>query len=227
MTGVHDERIRRISKKKIEVFQERILEWYLKKGRKFPWRKKGLTHYQYVIAEVLLQRTKAETVSKFYSQFIKDFPNWTILAEAVTAIIEQYLKPIGLYRQRAKRLHSLAVEMVKRKGKFPRDRTELESIPFMGQYIANAVELIIYKQPSPLIDVNMSRLLERYFGKRKMADIRYDPYLQKLSYKVVNHLKAKEVNWAILDFAAITCKSKPLCVICPLASKCIYYESTI
>jgi A/G-specific adenine glycosylase len=214
-----------VTAKNIIKFQQKLLTWYDTDGRHFPWRNKRLTQYQIIIAETLLQRTKAETVSKFYSQFIKDFPNWTSLAQADTAAIELYLKPIGLYRQRAKRLKNLAVEMVKRKGKLPRDRAELESMPFMGQYIANAVELIIYKQPSPLIDVNMSRLIERYFGKRKMADIRYDPYLQKLSYKVVNHSRAKEINWSILDFAALICKSqKPNCKSCQLNSNCSYFK---
>lgn len=214
-----------VTAKNITKFQQTLLNWYDTDGRHFPWRNKRLTQYQTIIAETLLQRTKAETVSKFYSQFTKDFPNWTSLAQADTAAIELYLKPIGLYRQRAMRLHNLAVEMVKRKGKLPRDRAELESIPFMGQYIANAVELIIYKQPSPLVDVNMSRLLERYFGKRKMADIRYDPYLQKLSYKVVNHKKTKEINWAILDFAALICsKRSPKCNICIFSRKCNYFN---
>lgn len=214
-----------VSAKNISKFQHALLTWYDTDGRHFPWRNKRLTQYQIIIAETLLQRTKAETVSKFYSQFIKDFPTWTSLANTNTSTIEQYLKPIGLYKQRAKRLKNLALEMVKRKGKLPRDRTELESIPFMGQYIANAVELIIYKQPSPLIDVNMARLLERYFGKRKMADIRYDTYLQKLSYKVVNHSRAKEINWAILDFAALICKSqKPICKSCQLNANCSYFK---
>jgi len=212
------------TQKNISKFQQTLLTWYDTDGRHFPWRNKRLTQYQIIIAETLLQRTKAETVSKFYSQFIKDFPNWTSLAEADTSTIEQYLKPIGLYRQRARRLKNLALEMVKRKGKLPRDRAELESIPFMGQYIANSVELIIYKQPSPLIDVNMSRLLERYFGKRKLADIRYDPYLQKLSYKVINHSRAKEINWAILDYAALICRAKnPKCNICKLRIGCNYF----
>lgn len=210
-----------VTNKKIKFFQDNIIEWYKINGRKFPWRNKGLTQYQLVIAETLLQRTKAETVSKFYKQFIKDFPNWIALANANTLDIEEYLKPIGLYKQRSKRLKGLALEMVKRKGRLPRDRAELESIPFMGQYTANAVELVVFNQPSPLIDVNMARVLERYFGKRKMADIRYDPYLQKLSYKVVNHENAKEINWAILDFAAIVCKARnPLHHICPLRKNC-------
>lgn len=211
--------------KKIILFQNKIFQWYKINGRKFPWRNKGLTHYQLVIAETLLQRTKAETVSKFYQQFIKDFPNWIALANADTIVIEEYLKPIGLYSQRSKRLKGLALEMVKRKGKLPKDRAELESIPFMGQYTANAVELVIFNQPSPLIDVNMARVLERYFGERKMADIRYDPYLQKLAYKIANYENTKEINWAVLDFAALICKAKiPLCNICILKTNCNYFN---
>jgi A/G-specific adenine glycosylase len=214
-----------ITQKNISKFQQTLLAWFKKYGRDFPWRSKGLTDYQIIIAETLLQRTRAETVAKFYLQFIKDFPNWVNLSEAERPAIELYLKPIGLYSQRATRLKNLALEMVKRKGKLPTDRVELESIPFMGQYIANAVELIVHKQPSPLIDVNMSRLLERYFGRRKMADIRYDPYLQKLSYKVVNHSHAKEINWAILDFAALVCKArKPICKVCELKENCRYFR---
>lgn len=214
-----------VTAKNISEFQQILLIWFYKNGRHFPWRNKRLTQYQIVIAEVLLQRTKAETVSKFYSQFIKDFPNWSKLAESNTIHIEEYLKPVGLNRQRSKRLKSLALEMVKRKGKIPEERSDLESIPFMGQYIANAVELIIYNKPTPLIDVNMSRVLERYFGKRKMVDIRYDPYLQKLAAKVVNNEKSKELNWAILDYGALICRAQnPWCSICKLNSKCVYFN---
>lgn len=54
-------------------------------------------------------------------------------------------------------------------------------MPMMGQYITNAFELYILnilKKKSPLLDVNMARLLERFFGERKLADIRHDPYFR-------------------------------------------------
>ena len=215
--------IKHIPKKKIEFFQHTILEWYRSNGRKFSWRRKGLPNYHYVIAEVLLQRTKAETVAAFYPNFIREFPNWKSLANTGLKKIAKHLKPVGLYTQRSVRLKNLAIEMVKRNGILPKDRQELEAIPFMGQYIANAVELVIFNQQSPLIDVNMSRVLERFFGPRKLADIRYDPYLQELSYRIVAHESPKEMNWAILDFAALICRPSPLCKCCPLKTKCCYY----
>jgi A/G-specific adenine glycosylase len=220
--------MQRITTKKMKEFQVSLIGWYELHGRKFPWRKKNLTHYQVIIAEVLLQRTRAKTVSTFYSSFITEFPNWTAIARADLIIIEDYLKPIGLYKQRAKRLHKLALEMERRNGKLPKDRQELEKMPFFGQYIANAIELIIFDRPRPLIDVNLTRLIERYFGKRKMADIRYDPYLQKLAQKVVDRPDSKSLNWAILDYASIICKAhNPLCAHCMLNKKCLYYKGLI
>jgi len=213
-----------ISNKKIKFFQQKILAWYKISGRKFYWRKKGLSNYQYIIAEVLLQRTKAETIARFYPSFIQEFPSWKSLAGASLKKIAKHLKPVGLYTQRSVRLKNLAIEMVKRHGRLPQDRPELESIPFMGQYIANAVELVIFNQPSPLIDVNMARVIERFFGRRKLADIRYDPYLQNLSRKIVNHVNTKKINWAILDHAALICQArKPKCKLCPLKSKCWFW----
>src|SRR5436190_5776392 len=114
--------IKHISKKKIKFFQHTILEWYHTNGRKFYWRKKGLSNYQLVIAEVLLQRTKAETVAAFYPTFIQEFPNWKSLANASLKKIAKHLKPIGLYTQRSVRLKNLAIEMVKRNGRLPRER---------------------------------------------------------------------------------------------------------
>jgi A/G-specific adenine glycosylase len=218
---------RRISVNKIEDFQTGILRWYKENGRDFPWRKKRLTNYQYIIAETLLQRTKAETVSKFFNSFINMYPNWTALSNAKIKILEKYLKPLGLYRQRAARLISLAKEMKKRNGRLPKDRIELESIPFLGQYIANSIELLIFKQSSPLLDVNMARVNERYFGLRALSDIRHDPYLQKLSYAVVNHYNSRELNWAILDFASKNCKILPLCINCFLNKSCKYYNQSL
>lgn len=225
MANLKNKATSNIANNKITFFQKRILIWYKLNGRVFLWRKKGLTHYQYVIAEVLLQRTKAETIAKFYPLFLQEFPNWKALANANVKKIEKYLIPVGLYRQRSKRLMGLAQEMVKRNGRLPKDRKDLESIPFMGQYIANAVELVIFNEPSPLVDVNMARVLERFFGARQMADIRYDPYLQALSYKIVKHENAKNINWAVLDFAALICKPKPLCQICLISKKCNYYNA--
>jgi len=210
---------------RIKLFRGKILAWFEDHMRVFPWREDNLSAYELIIAEILLQRTKAETVSKFYKSFILEFPNWEALSTAGLPVIEEFIKPIGLYRQRAARLQKLADYMVKHNGSLPSTRVELDAVPFMGQYIANAVELFIYNRNKPLLDVNMARVLERYFGPRVKADIRHDEYLQSLAYEVVRHEKSKEISWAILDFAAIICQARiPKCSICSLLDTCKYFK---
>ena len=202
-------------------FSETISRWYSKEGREFPWRNKSASKYQIIIAEVLLQRTTASTVSRFYPRFIQKYPSWKALSKAKKKDLQTYLKPIGLWRQRSTSIKKLSSEMAKRNGRFPKTREDIEKIPAIGQYIANAVLMFCHEQPQPLLDVNMARVLERFFGPRKLADIRYDPYLQKLARDVLPKKRFKEFNWAILDFASIICKShRPGCNKCVLKAKC-------
>ncbi len=205
----------------IEFFQEKLLDWYQVNGRIFLWRNKSATNYELIISEVFLQRTKVETVSTFLPKFLKQYPSWKQLGKATEMELQAITRPLGLYKQRGSRLYKLAQELKRRKGRFPKERNQVEEIPMMGQYITNAYELYVLKKKSPLLDVNMARLLERFFGERKLADIRYDPYLQTLAYRVVNIERSKELNWAILDYASLVCKKqKPKCFNCMITNKC-------
>lgn len=210
---------------KIQWFRSNLLHWFDRNCRRFPWRNKSASKYQLIIAEVLLQRTQAETVSKFYPRFIKKYPSWKVLAKAKKKELQILLKPIGLWRQRAIAIKKLSTEMSKRNGRFPKTREEIEKIPALGQYITNAVLMFCHECPQPLLDVNMTRVLERFFGPRKLADIRYDPYLQKLARDVIPKRRFKEFNWAILDFAALICRSRnPFCDECCLSQRCNYFS---
>jgi A/G-specific adenine glycosylase len=214
-----------ITAEDIGYFQERILLWYEKFGRHFPWRNPSASNYEKIISEVLLQRTRAETVAKFFPGFLKKYPSWKKLGDATEVELIEAIQPLGLYNQRGKRLYGLAQEMKIRNGVFPKEKDKVEDISMMGQYLTNAYELFIQKRPSPLLDVNMARVLERYFGPRNLVDIRYDPYLQEIASKVVKHDKSKEINWGIIDLASSICSSKSTrCNECYLNEECLFYK---
>jgi A/G-specific adenine glycosylase len=217
---------RTILESKVHYLRRSVLRWWRFSKRKFPWRQSNASRYYQIVSEVLLQRTRAETVAAYWPYFVSRFPNWKAVATSTVNKIETALRPIGLAKQRAPRFHSLAKEIASRAGRFPAQRDEIEQLPGVGQYIANAVLMFCHGISLPLLDTNMARVIERYFGARKLADIRYDPYLQRLSRHIVNHEKGKDLNWAILDFSAIVCKpSNPQCSDCPLARKCLYFKS--
>jgi A/G-specific adenine glycosylase len=214
---------RRIAPAKIRLFRRKLFAWGAKNLRQFPWRKSNASHFHQVLAEVLLQRTRAETVAAFWPAFLSRFPSWARLASAKKEEISTALKPIGLASQRAPRLQALARIMSSRRGRFPESREEIQALPGVGQYIANAIELFATAKPRPLIDVNMARVLERYFGPRRLVDVRYDPYLQQLAHEVVSGDRPRKLNWAILDFAAMVCTLRnPRCTTCILARDCRY-----
>ncbi len=211
------------SERVIHHFRARMLAWYRQHGRSFPWRKRSASNYNKIIAEVLLQRTRAETVAQFFPIFLTRYPSWSQLATADEDELIALIRPVGLWRRRSKSLISLATEIAKRNGRFPKDRQQIEALPGVGQYIANSILLLCHDSPEPLLDTNMARVLERYFGPRKLSDIRYDPYLQRLAKMVVDCPDAVVLNWAILDFAARTCSLRiPKCCQCSLASGCSF-----
>ncbi|MFC1901035.1 hypothetical protein ACFLYN_05525 [Chloroflexota bacterium] len=210
--------------KLITLFQKELLHWYYINGRKYPWRSPSATNYIRIVCEVLLKRTRAETVASFAPDFFRKYPSWKKLSSASEQQLQADLRPIGLWRQRSTPLLNLAKVMASKYGRFPKERIEIESLPGVGQYTANAILLFYFHRPEPLLDTNMSRVLERYFGPRLLSDIRYDPYLQNLSKIVVNCDDPISINWAILDFAALVCTPTNLqCADCPITYSCKHF----
>jgi A/G-specific adenine glycosylase len=165
-------------------------------------------------------------VAAFFPGFVRRFSSWSRLSQASEEDLRAQILRIGLWRRRVPVISKLAAEMARRRGRFPRNREEIEGLPGVGQYIANAVLLFCHGQAQPLLDGNMVRLLERYFGPRKLADIRYDPYLQGLAKEVVSCDDPISMNWAILDFASDVCRIRPRCDSCPLATGCKFVSAS-
>ena len=94
----------------VQYLQHRLLEWFDENHRIFPWREDGATKYQQIVSEILLQRTKAETVAKYFETFFSKFPDWNALANASLEELEEVMRPLGLYRHRARRLYKLGEE---------------------------------------------------------------------------------------------------------------------
>jgi A/G-specific adenine glycosylase len=205
--------------------RRKLLGWFRRNGRGFSWREAKDDGYVHIVTEVLLQRTRAEVVAAFLPSFFERFPSWVSIAHARRDVLERRLVPLGLWRRRALSLSGLARQLSEHNWRWPSTRLELERMPAVGQYVASAVLLFVYRRPEPLLDTNMARVLERVFGQRVRADIRYDGWLQGLSRRLVNSRVPRSVNWAVLDLAALVCRPRePLCGCCPIADDCKAYR---
>lgn len=218
MTGP---RLTRSDKLLITRTRTALVGWFEDHGRDLPWRNLRASTFEKICVEVLLQRTRAETVAKIYDAFFTRFPGWTALARAEREELEACLKPIGLWKRRAISIQGLAAYADANDGVFPRDASKHAAIPGVGQYVSNAILLFQHGIARPLLDVNMARVLERVVRPRALADIRYDPWLQEAAAWLVKHDRPEIVNWAILDYAAAVCKARsPSCDHCRLRESC-------
>src|SRR6266487_3760663 len=211
---------------RIPWLRRRLLSWFEQSGRSFPWREPGRTPYEVVVAEILLQRTTAAGVVRAYSGFIERYPSWATLAQTPLDGLENALRPLGLWRQKALAFQHLAQSVEERGGVIPRTRAELERLRGIGPYTASAVLAIVYGRTEALLDVNMTRLLGRLLGSPGSPEAGAKGPLHAFALRLVRSKRGLEVNWAVLDFGALVCRSRhPLCPGCLLRAKCHYARS--
>ena len=209
----------------LSSMRESILDWWEKGKRRYPWRN---TKYPYriLIAEVLLHRTQANQVVPVYKSFIKRFPNIEVLEKSDESDILNILYPIGLH-WRSKLLHAMAKEIiVKYNGIIPEDFETLTSLPGISHYIASALRCFAFGYPDVLLDTNTVRVTGRILGLKINDSSRRSKQFRLVSEKFIDTQQPREFNWALIDFAALICKSRiPVHEKCPIKYQCAYYLS--
>src|SRR5260370_29903334 len=78
----------------------------------------------------------------------------------------------------------------------------------------------------PMLDTNAIRVVKRFFGvtSSKLRP-RADPELWEFLERLIPQGKGRDLNLAIIDFAALLCKAKqPKCLECPVSDSCTYYN---
>ena len=212
-------------KRKIRNFRRSLFAWYSKNGRDFPWRKPGRSNYEILLAEMFLQKTRAENIVDTYRDFTKKYPDFDSLRSARRSELERLIRPLGLYRNRAKSLRALA-RRVHEIGHLPSTREELLQLPGIGPYIANFFMVAAYGRRLPIVDTNVRRLYQRVFSFESKKDPRRDKHVWGFVAETLPKKDVKRFLLAVLDFSALVCKRTcPVCERCVLCSICDAYIS--
>jgi len=210
------------SNENIRLFRNKIVRWFNKNKRKYPWRETR-DPFRILIAEMMLRRTKADQVKMVYDKLFTEYPDVETLAKAGNKKMQKILYPLGLkWRMPA---FGMVVREVKEKYncKVPKTREELKSLPGVGEYVAGAVLSLAYGKKEWIVDSNIVRLFRRYFGIKTSKEGRRDKHVIEMAKMYVSCKNPRKANLAILDFAALICTpSNPNCKMCPLSKKCVY-----
>jgi A/G-specific adenine glycosylase len=202
-------------------FRKTLIAWGRKHFRPFPWRFTN-DPYHILISEIMLHRTRAYQVVPVYQQFIKRYPSVSLLARATREELQEMLFSLGLHWRT-----NLICEMARYllhhyNGIIPEDKEALLSLPGVSDYIAGAVRCFTWNYPEPLADTNTVRIAGRLFGLKVKDSSRRNSYFRSILAGLVDPLKPKEYNYALLDLADQVCtKSRPpTCRECPLVLWC-------
>jgi A/G-specific adenine glycosylase len=206
--------------RKEEAFLKGILAWFSSNARNFPWRSE-VDPYKILVAEKLLQQTTYGHVLKVYSQFFEKFPDVRSLARAEVSEIESTIRRLGFQRQRARQLKDLAsMVLTDYDGRIPSSKEDLLRLSGVGKYVASAVMSFAFDKNEPVVDINVRRVVKRFFGWEDAKDEEIERRLRRLIPKG----KAKAFNWGIIDFSALICSRKPKCKKCFLSDLCTYFN---
>jgi len=209
----------------IKAFRSILLRWYRKNGRSYPWRE-NCSPFHVLLAEMMLQRTKADQVVRVFIKAVKKFRTPEHLAKAKMSDLEDTLKPLGL-SWRIPNFKEMAIALVEKfDSRVPESREDLKSLPGVGDYVAGAVLSIAFSQPEWIVDANIVRLFRRYFGIKTSSEGRRDRHVIEIAKRYTSRRKPKSSTLAILDHTALVCMPRsPLCDSCPLKMRCFYFQN--
>lgn len=204
--------------------QSRLLLWFNKYHRRFPWRETK-DPYKIFIAEILLQKTNVKKVLPAYISLIKKYPTVKKLAKAKVGDLKKIIRPLGLIKRAAYLKLGARQVIAVFNSEFPKDKKELERIIGVGDYVAHAILCYSFSQRLPLVDTNVARIYSRIYNYVSKRLPYADKRLWDFSTKALPQKKFKEYNLALLDLSAIIClPTKPLCIQCPCQNICSYCQ---
>lgn len=207
-----------VDEKTVSYVRRKLLLWGRANFEDFPWRT-CTNDFHALVAEILLQRTKASQVVSTYLKFIEKYPDPVSLAHASIAEVENIIRPLGL-KWRAKLLVQIGDILEKNDYKVPTEREALMHLPGVGTYISTAYLSLHRGNPQPIVDSNIVRFYGRFFGFNTGPETRRNQVVIKLAESLTPTRKTKEFNYALIDFTRKVCKPRPDHELCPVNAKC-------
>ena len=138
--------------------------------------------YELVIAVMLSAQTTDKSVNAVTPILFNKYPSLEELNNAPLEDIEEILKPIGLYKNKAKNLKGIVKDLLERfNGKVPSNKDELMTLPGVGNKTAGVIRAEIFAIPDLPVDTHILRISKRLnLAKKEDEPIDVERKLKKL-----------------------------------------------
>jgi endonuclease-3 len=176
------------------------------------------TPYELLVAVVLSAQATDKSVNAATAKLFSVASTPRSMLELGVERLEQHIRTIGLYRNKAKNVIALSKILVEQHGgEVPSTREALEALPGVGRKTANVVLNTAFGQPTVAVDTHIFRVANRT-GLAPGKDPR-EVEERLLKFTPAEFLKDAH-HWLILHGRYVCLARKPRCPQCRIADLC-------
>lgn len=175
--------------------------------------------FELLVAVMLSAQTTDESVNKLTKQLFTKYTTVEQYANVPVEQLEQDIRRIGLYRNKAKNVKAMATMLLNEyQGIVPMNREQLESLPGVGRKTANVVQSVAFNIPAFAVDTHVDRVSKRLGFVKKSDSVLI------VEKKVTSYIAKDKWNKAhhqFIFFGRYFCKAQnPNCKECKLITCC-------
>lgn len=189
----------------MSLLSEKLILWYSDNKRDLPWRDTQ-DAYPIWLSEIILQQTQVKQGLPYFNRFIAAFPTVQALAEAPEETVLKQWQGLGYY-SRARNLHAAAKVVCERYGgRFPDTYEAVRALPGIGDYTTAAILSFAFRQPYPVIDGNVLRVVSRIEGLTEPVDTpACRAGIKRFLEKQIDTERPDLFNQAMMEWGALLC----------------------
>ena len=179
--------------------------------------------YELVIAVMLSAQTTDKSVNLVTPILFKKYPSLDALNNAPLEDIEETIKQIGLYKNKAKNLKGIVKDLIERFNyKVPSDKEELMTLPGVGNKTAGVIRAEIFQIPELPVDTHILRIAKR-LNLAKKDDEPID--VERKLKKIIPEERWIKSHHQLIHFGRYFCTARsPQCQNCKISDMCINYR---
>ena len=175
--------------------------------------------YELVIAVMLSAQTTDKAVNQVTESLFKDYPTLKELDNASLEDIENHIKRLGMYKNKAANIKGIAhVLLTDFDGVVPSDKDLLQTLPGIGNKSAGVIRAEVFKIPDLPVDTHIIRITNR-LGIAKKSDAPID--IERKLKKIIPEDSWIKSHHQLIHFGRYFCTARsPKCKECKLKDIC-------
>ena len=177
--------------------------------------------YELVIAVMLSAQTTDKAVNNVTNNLFKKYPTLKSLVDADIKDIENEIKSLGLYKNKAANIKGIAETLYYDFNSIlPSDKNELQKLPGIGNKSAGVIRCEVFKIPDLPVDTHIIRISNR-LGIANSKDEPID--IERKLKKIIPEEQWIKSHHQLIHFGRYFCTARnPKCDECKIKKYCKY-----